>query len=159
MVLDLLLVLLQDAPHPSLLRGLFDQAPGELRKRGGGVILKVEPLRVPSLVGHQEPHGWVLTDPIVPKLDASAPHQHVQLLPIALLPLPLEAGGEEIPPQVEVGVVSQESFTQRDERHHVLDPIRIEMLQLNLVQVQQPSEEFVGGVMSPRSWKWVNDTT
>jgi len=57
---------------------------------------------VPPLVGHQEPHGWVLADPIVPKLDASAPHRHVQLLPVALLPLLLEVDGEEIPPQLEV---------------------------------------------------------
>ena len=55
------------------------------------------------LVGHQEPHGWVLADPIVPKLDAGAPHRHVQLLPTAFLPLLLEVDGEEMPPQVKVG--------------------------------------------------------
>ena len=77
------------------------------------------------------------------------PHQHVQLLPTALLPLPLEADGEEIPPQVEVGADPQESFAQRDERRHVLDPVEIEMLQLKLVEVQQPPEEFVGGGREP----------
>ena len=50
-VLNLLLVLLRDAPLPPRLRGLFDQALGELRQRGGGVVLEVEPLRVPPLVG------------------------------------------------------------------------------------------------------------
>ena len=77
--------------------------PGELWQRGGGVILEVEPLRVPPLVGCREPHGRVLADPIVPKLDAEAPHRHVQLLPAAHLPLLLEVDGEEIPPQVKVG--------------------------------------------------------
>ena len=102
-VSDLLLVLLRDAPLPPLLQGLFDQAPGELWQRGGGVILEVEPLQVPSLIRRQELHGRVLADPIIPKLDAGAPHWHVQLLPTTLLPLLPEVDGEEIPPQVEVG--------------------------------------------------------
>ena len=146
---DLLLVLLRDAPLPPLLRGLFDQASGELWLRGGGVILMVEPLRVPPVVGCRELHGRVLTDLIVPKLDVDAPHRHVQLLPTALLPLPLEADGEEIPPQVKVGADPLESFAHRDEHHHVLDLVGIEMLQLNLVEVQQPPEEFVGGGREP----------
>ena len=116
--------------------GPLRSSTGELRQRGSDVILEVEPLRVPPLVGRLEPNGWVLTDPIVSKLDADAPHRHVQLLPAALLPLLLEVDGEEIPPQVKVEANPQESFTQRDERHHMLDPIRIEMLQLNFVEVQ-----------------------
>ena len=52
MVPDLLLVLLWDTPLPPRLRDLFDQALGELRQRGGGVVLEVEPLRVPPPVGH-----------------------------------------------------------------------------------------------------------
>ena len=65
---------------------------------------------------------------IVSKLDAGAPHRHVQLLPAALIPLLLEVDGKEIPPQVKVGTDPQESFTQHDEQRHVLDPIGIEML-------------------------------
>ena len=103
---------------------------------GDDVILEVEPLRVPPLVGRRELHGRVLADLIVPKLDAGAPHQHVQLLPATLLPLLLEVDDEEIPPQVKVGADPQESFAQCDECHHVLDPVAIEMLQLNLVEVQ-----------------------
>ena len=87
---------------------------------------------MPPLVGCREPHGQVLADPIISKLDASAPCRRVQLLPVTLLPLLLEADGEEIPPQVEVGDDPQESFAQRDERRHVLDPIGIEMLSLIL---------------------------
>ena len=40
---------------------------------------------------------------IVLELDAGAPHQHVQLLPIAFLPLLLEGDGEEVPPEIEMG--------------------------------------------------------
>ena len=79
------------------------KAPSELRQKGVGVILEVEPLRVPPLVGCREPHGQVLADPIVSELDAGASHRHVQLLPTALLSLLLEVDGEEIPPQVKVG--------------------------------------------------------
>ena len=60
----------------------------------------------------------------------------VQLLPTTFLLLLLEGDDEEIPPQVEVGADPQESLTQRDECRHVLDPIGIEVLQLNLVVVQ-----------------------
>ena len=77
MVSNLLLVLLWDAPLPPLLWSLFDQAPGELWQRGGSVILEVESLRVPPLIGCREPHGRVLADPIVLKLDAGAPHWYV----------------------------------------------------------------------------------
>ena len=83
----------------------------------------------------------------------------MQLLHATLLPLLLEVDGEEIPPQVEVGADPQESFTQHDEHRHVLDPVGIEMLQLNLVEVQQPPEEYVVGGREPISWKWANDTT
>ena len=83
---------------------------------------------MPPLVGRQEPHGRVLADPIISKLDASTPHWCVQLLLAALLLVLLEVDGEEIPPQVEVGVDPQVSFAQRDECYRVLDPIGIEML-------------------------------
>ena len=35
----------------------------------------------------------------------------------------------------------------------MLDPSRVEVLQLDPVVVQQPSEEQMTGIMSPRSWK------
>ena len=69
---------------------------------GDDVILEVEPLRVPPLVGRRELHGRVLVDPIIPKLDVGTPHWHVQLLLAAFLPL-MEVDGEEMPPQVKVG--------------------------------------------------------
>ena len=69
---------------------------------------------MPPLVGRRQPHRWVLADPIVPELDAGAPHRHVQLLPAALLTLLLEGDGKEVPPQIEVGADPQEPLAQDD---------------------------------------------
>ena len=75
-------------------------------------------------------------------MNAGTSHRHAQLL----LPDPLlqKVDGEEIPPQVEVGINPQEPLTQGDERCNVLDPIRSKVLQLHLVVIQQPSKELVG---------------
>ena len=100
---DFLLVLLRDAPLPPRLQGLLDQAPGELWQGGNSVVLEVESLRVPPLVGCHQPHRWVLADLIVSELDAGTPHRHVQLLPVAFLPLLLEGDGEEVPLEIKVG--------------------------------------------------------
>ena len=43
-----------------------------------------------------------------------------------------------------MGFDPQVSLTQRDEGHGVLDPIEVQMLQLNLVVVQQSPEERMG---------------
>ena len=73
----------------------------------------------------------------------------MQLLYATLLPLLLDVNGEKIPPQVKVGADPLESFVQHEECCHVLNPIGIEMLQLDLVEVQQPLDEFVGGGREP----------
>ena len=67
------------------------------------------------LVGHREPYGRVLADLIVLKLDAGAPHWHVQLLPAALILLLLKGDGEEVPSQVKVGADPLEYLAQGDE--------------------------------------------
>ena len=85
------------------------------------------------------------------ELEAGAPHRHVQFLSVALLPLLLEGDGEEVPPQIEVEADPQESLAQGDECHHVLDPVGIEVLQLDLVVVQQPRRNLWAGVANPRS--------
>ena len=53
--------------------------------------------------------------------------------------------GEDMPPQIEVGINPQEPLTQGDERRNVLDPIGSKVLQLHLVVIQQPPKELVGG--------------
>jgi len=44
-----------------------------------------------------------------------------------------------------VGTNPQEPLTQGDERRNVLDPIRIKVLQLHLVVLQQPLKELMSG--------------
>ena len=96
MVLDSLLVFLWDSPLPPRVWDLFDEAPDELWQGGGCIVLDVEPMRIPPLVGGRQTHRWVLANLVVAELDAGASHQHVQLL--LLFPLLQEGDGEEVPP-------------------------------------------------------------
>ena len=60
------------------------------------------------------------------EVNAGASHLRVQLL---LPDLPLQkVDGEDMPPQVEVGINPQEPLTQGDERRNVLDPIEDKVL-------------------------------
>jgi hypothetical protein len=56
----------------------------------------------------------------------------------------MQGDKEEVPPQLEVGFNPQIPFAQRDEGHDVLDPIRVQVLQLDPVVVQQSPEEWMG---------------
>jgi hypothetical protein len=49
----------------------------------------------------------------------------------------MQGDGEEVPPQLEVGLNPQIPFAQHDEGCDVLDPVGIQVLQLDLVVVQQ----------------------
>ena len=69
-----------------------------------------------------------------------------------------QGDGEEISAQLEVGLDPKVPLAHHDEGHNVLDPVRIEVLQLDLVVVQQPSEERMRGIASPRSWKGAKET-
>ena len=74
-------------------------------------------------------------------MNAGTSHHHAQLL----LPNPLlrQVDGKEVPPQIEVGTNPLEPLTQGDEHHNVLDPIRIKVLQVHLVVLQQPLKELM----------------
>ena len=77
--------------------------------------------------------------PLALELDARTSQQHRGLLASLLL---LDQGdGEEISPQLEVGLDPQVPLTHRDNSRDVLDPIRVQVLQLDLIMVQQTSEE------------------
>ena len=157
---------LEDVTHPLLFldgwppwphrRRLFDQAPSEDRQRGGGVVLQVEPLRVPPLIGSRQLARHVLGCPLPQEVDARASHQHQDLLASVLLPV--QGDGEEVPPQLEVRLDPQVPLAHRDEGRDVLDPVGVEVLQLNLVVVQQPQEERMRGISIPRSWKGAKET-
>jgi hypothetical protein len=59
-------------------------------------------------------------------------------------PLRLQVDGEELPPEIEVWFDPQVTFTKHDEGREVLNPIGIQVLQLNLIVVEEPEEEAAG---------------
>ena len=89
-----------------------------------------------TLVGSGQLAGHVLGLPLPPKVDAHASHWH-QDLPTSVL-LPVQGDGEEVPSQLEVRLDPQVPLAHRVEGRDVLDPIGVEVLQLDLVVVQQP---------------------
>ena len=91
-------------------------------------------MRVPPLVGSRELAGHVLGCPPPLEVDARASHRH-RGLPASLLLLD-QGDGEEISPQLEVGLDPQVPLAHRDEGHDVLDPVGVQVLQLDLIVVQ-----------------------
>jgi hypothetical protein len=81
-------------------------------------------------------------------MDADASHRHRQVR-LFLLPLLEQGDGEEVPPQLEVGLDPKISLAQGDEGRNVQNPIRIQVLQLDLLVVQQHPEESVGRARKP----------
>ena len=57
----------------------------------------------------------------------------------------IDGDRKEVPPEIEDGRDTEEALTQGDEGGDVLNPVGIQMLQLDLVVVQQPAEEVVSG--------------
>ena len=88
---------------------------------------------VPPLVRSRELAGHVLGRPLPPKVDARASHQH-RGLPTSLILLD-QGDGEEISPQLEVGLDPQVPLAHRDEGRDVLDPVGVQVLQLDLIVV------------------------
>jgi hypothetical protein len=60
-----------------------------------------------------------------------------------------QGDGKEIPLVLEVGFDPQVSLAQHDESHDVLDPVRVEVLQLDQVVVKKPLEERMRGYRKP----------
>jgi hypothetical protein len=56
-----------------------------------------------------------------------------------------QGDSEEVPPELEVGFDPQESLAQHDEGHDLLDPIWVEVLQLDLVVMEETLEEGMRG--------------
>ena len=61
----------------------------------------------------------------------------------------MQGDGIEVPPQLKVRLDPQVPLTHRNEGHDVLDLIRVEVLQLDLVVVQQPPKEWMRGDCEP----------
>ncbi|KAK8448167.1 hypothetical protein SEVIR_8G238775v4 [Setaria viridis] len=139
---DLPLLLLHRPVRPYVGRRI-DGAAGERRQGGVRVVLHVEPLIMPPLVGHRGLHRHVLLGASMTEMNPGAPNRHRRrpLLAPGLPRLLIQAHREEILSQLEVGLNPQESLTQRDECRDVLDPIGVEVLELEPVVVKKPAEE------------------
>jgi hypothetical protein len=80
-----------------------------------------------------------------------------------------QGDGKEIPPELKMRLDPQQSLAQCNEGRDLLDPIRIEVLQLYLVVVEKPAEEGMRGhpesalvevregndVAVPRRWQFL----
>jgi len=91
-------------------------------------------MQVPPLVGSGELAGHVLGRLLPLEVDARASHRHRGLL--ASLLFLHQGDGEEISLELEVGLDPQVPLAHRDEGHDVLDPIGVQVLQLDLIMVQ-----------------------
>ena len=89
---------------------------------------------MPPLVRSREPVGHVLGCLLPLEVDARASHRH-RGLPASLLLLD-QGDAEEISPQLEVGLDPQVPLINRDEGRDVLDPVGVQVLQLDLIVVQ-----------------------
>jgi hypothetical protein len=65
------------------------------------------------------------------------------------VPLLDQGDGEEVRAQLKVRFDPQESLTQHDEGCDLLDPIRVEVLQLYLIVMEEPLEEGMKGRPKP----------
>ena len=83
-------------------------------------------MRVPPLVGSRELAGHVLGHPLPSKVDARASHRH-RGLPASLFLLH-QGDGEEISPELKVGLDPQLPHAHHNEGHNVLDPIGVQVL-------------------------------
>jgi hypothetical protein len=97
-----------------------------------------------TLVGFCGGDGHVLVGPGSAKVDFGEAYRGRR--PILLLS---QGDGKEIPPELEVGFDPHVSIAQRDESCDVLDLVRVEVLQFNLVVVKEPPEEGMRGHHKP----------
>ena len=83
-------------------------------------------MRVPSLIGSRKLAGHALGRPLPQEVDARASHRHQGLL--AFLLLLHQGDGEEISPELKVGLNLQVPLAHRDEGCDVQDPIGVLVL-------------------------------
>jgi hypothetical protein len=58
-----------------------------------------------------------------------------------------------------MGTYPQVPLTRRLERRHLLDVVRVEMMQLKAVLEEDPRMNHLAGTEKPRSWKATNEAT
>jgi hypothetical protein len=117
------------------------------------VVLKVKPPALPPLVRRGKDGGDILLRTRLPQLEdaATGPHRH------ANSPLPRRQGkrlrGEEMGPQIPVGVNPQKPFANHREDGCLRDVVGAEIVQLHPVEMQNRPHETTRWHSNPRSWK------
>jgi hypothetical protein len=61
-------------------------------------------------------------------------------------------------PKAKMGRHPKVSLTQSHIGSHMIDPFRVEVVQLDLVVVKEPHQERVRGITKSHSWKLMNET-
>jgi hypothetical protein len=117
------------------------------------VVPKVKPPALPPLVRRHKDGGDVLLRTRLPQLEdvATGPHRH------ANSPFPRRQGkrlrGEEMGPQIPVGLNPQKPFANRREDGCLRDEVGVEIVQLHPVEMQNRRTKRLAGTPNPRSWK------
>jgi hypothetical protein len=137
--LEILLSLAQGSIAPVA----ADGGHHSLRKRWEPpiVVPEVKPPALPPLVRRHKDGGDVLLRTRLPQLEdaATGPHRHADSL------FPRRQGkrlrGEEMGPQIPVGVNPQESFANRREEGCLRDGVGVEIVQLHPIKMQNRPHE------------------
>jgi hypothetical protein len=137
--LEILVFLVRDPIAPVAAGGSHHS----LRKRREPpiVIPEVKPPALPPLVRRHKDGGDVLLRACLPQLEdaATSPHRHADPL------FPRRQGkglrGEEMGPQIPVGVNPQKSFANRREDGRLCDGVGVEIVQLHPVIMQERPHE------------------
>jgi hypothetical protein len=73
--------------------------------------------------------------------------------------LPQAGEPEEVPEQMPLCNDAEEPLSHCLEGSHLLDAVRVEVLELRPIHEQHSSDDQPAGTEKPRSWKAMNDTT
>jgi hypothetical protein len=163
--LELLLVLACGPPAPVIAGG----GHHSLRKRRQHpvVISKIKPPILPPLVQRHKGGGDVLLCAPRPQLEgaAASPHRHTDLLHVRRRGE--EFRGEEMGPQVPVGVNPQKPFANRHENGRLRDGVGVEVVKLHPIVMRERPHEAARRHPKPplmkrgepdhvpRRWSWV----
>jgi hypothetical protein len=103
----------------------------------GGLVLGIEPLRPPARI--------VLRRSKVEVFDVRA-HLATE---VASSVMERASDNENLPPERPMGFDPQETFTERNKTHNVQDGVGIQIVKLNPVGEEKPTEERMRGKRKP----------
>jgi hypothetical protein len=103
------------------------------------MVSDVEPMVFPFRDVGGEFVGKIFVTGMLPKLNAGAPYNGW------IFGGRLWVYTEEIAEKIPMGFNSKESFTKVDENSNVADRVRVEMMELKLIEIKKAAEEGTGG--------------